>query len=145
MIICLRISGMHIPILDIWSDVQTRVGTPHKILREAGGGTPRIPIEIIWSDVETRVGTPHKVIERYCCGHWTTFKEPIHKPCFGGWLLKCYFRSHSGSHQNSAWFQNPSLNRVWQCYIFRTQSVPHEMQYRGLFGLAFGEWVPSVT
>ena len=36
LIICFRIrwgGTPHIPIWDIWSDVQTRVGTPHKILR----------------------------------------------------------------------------------------------------------------
>ena len=49
------------PIWDIWSDVQTRVGTPHKILRclRSRGGTPHIPIWDIWSDVQTRVGTQH--------------------------------------------------------------------------------------
>ena len=38
----------HIPIEGIWSDIQARVGTPHKILRclrSKGGGTPHIPIE----------------------------------------------------------------------------------------------------
>ena len=34
----------------IWTDFQTRVGTPH------------IPIEVIWSDVQTRVGMLHKVL-----------------------------------------------------------------------------------
>ena len=27
------------------------------------GGTPHITIEVIWSNVQTRVGTPHKVLE----------------------------------------------------------------------------------
>ena len=58
----LRIRGgaPHIPIEVIWSEVQTRVGTPHKILRcfrSIGGGAPHIPIEV-------RVGTPHKVLEQ---------------------------------------------------------------------------------
>ena len=37
----------HIPIKDIWSDVQTRVGTPHKTLRyfRSRGWTPHIPFE----------------------------------------------------------------------------------------------------
>ena len=26
------------------------------------GGTPHIPIEVIWSNVQTRVGTPHKIL-----------------------------------------------------------------------------------
>ena len=26
-----------------------------------GGGTPHIPIEGIWSDIQARVGTPHKI------------------------------------------------------------------------------------
>ena len=60
----------HIPIEVIWSDVQTRVGTPHKILRclrSRGGGTPHIPIEV-------RVGTPHKVLEQFGWGHRTALK-----------------------------------------------------------------------
>ena len=33
----------------------------------------------------------------------------------GGRLVKCDFRSHSGSYQSSAWIQNPcSSRRVWQ-------------------------------
>ena len=32
----------------------------------------------------------------------------------GGRLVKCDFRSHSGSHQSSAWIQNPSWSQVWQ-------------------------------
>ena len=33
--------------------------------KQRGGGTPHIPIEVIWSDVQTRVGTPHKALEQY--------------------------------------------------------------------------------
>ena len=29
-------------------------------------------------------------------------------------MVKCDFRSHSGSHQSSAWIQNSSWSRVWQ-------------------------------
>ena len=29
---------------------------------QMGGGTPHILIEVIWSDVQTRVGTPHKIL-----------------------------------------------------------------------------------
>ena len=32
-------------------------------------------------------------------------------------LVKSDFRSHSGSHQSTAWIQNPSWSRVWQ-YLF---------------------------
>ena len=32
----------------------------------------------------------------------------------GGRLVKTDFITHSGSHQSSAWIQNPSLSRVWQ-------------------------------
>ena len=70
----------HIPIWDIRSDDQTRVGTPHKILRclrSIGGGTPHIPIEV-------RVGTPHKVLEQLGWGHRTKLEEQIQEP--GGWV-----------------------------------------------------------
>ena len=49
----------HIPIEGIWSDIQARVGTLHKIprrLRSRRGETPHIPIEGIWSDGQTRGG-----------------------------------------------------------------------------------------
>ena len=29
-------------------------------------------------------------------------------------LVKCDFRSRSGSHQSTAWIQNPNSSRVWQ-------------------------------
>ena len=32
----------------------------------------------------------------------------------GGRLVKSDFITHSGSHQSSAWIQNPSWSRVWQ-------------------------------
>ena len=32
----------------------------------------------------------------------------------GGRLVKTDFITHSGSHQSSAWIQNPSWSRVWQ-------------------------------
>ena len=72
---------------DIWSDVQTWVGTPHKILRclrMRGGGTPHIPIKVIWPDVQSRVGTPHKILKQLGWGHRTTLREKIQEP--GGWL-----------------------------------------------------------
>ena len=51
----------HIPIEGIWSDIQARVGTPHKILtclRSKGGGHRTFQLrENI--DVHQRVGTPH--------------------------------------------------------------------------------------
>ena len=31
------------------------------IVHTEGWGTPHITIEVIWSDVQTRVGTPHKI------------------------------------------------------------------------------------
>ena len=31
-----------------------------------------------------------------------------------GGLVKSDFRTHSGSHQSTAWIQNPSSSRVWQ-------------------------------
>ena len=54
----------HISIWVIWSDVQTWVGTPHKILRclsSKGGGTLHILFEGIWLDIQIRVGTPHTI------------------------------------------------------------------------------------
>ena len=33
-----------------------------------------------------------------------------------GGLVKSDFITHSGSHQSTAWIQNPSLSRVWQLY-----------------------------
>ena len=37
------------------------------------GGTPHIPIQVIWSDVQTRVGTPHKALEQLGWGHRTKY------------------------------------------------------------------------
>ena len=56
----------HIPIMDIWLDVQTRVGTPHKILRciRSRWGTLHIPIECICLDIQTRVGTLYKWVTK---------------------------------------------------------------------------------
>ena len=35
------------------------------------GGTPHIPIEVVWSDVQTRVGTPHKTsVQENPYGRW---------------------------------------------------------------------------
>ena len=66
--------------------------------------------------VQTRVGTPHKLREQLGWGHRTTMKEQIQEP--GGWwvggLVKSDFITHSGSHQSTAWIQNPSSSRVWQ-------------------------------
>ena len=36
---------------------------------------PHIRIEVIWSDVQTRVGRPHKVLEQFGWGHRTSLKE----------------------------------------------------------------------
>ena len=54
----------HIPIYDIWTDAQTRVRTPYKILRsfKKQRGDPHIPFEGIWSDDQPRVGTPHMIL-----------------------------------------------------------------------------------
>ena len=54
---------LHIPIDVMWSDVQNRVETLHKILEclRTRGGTPHITILGIWSDVQTKVETPHKI------------------------------------------------------------------------------------
>ena len=43
-------------------DLETMVGT---LLRTEG----------IWSDVQTRVGTPHKALEQLGWGHRTTLRE----------------------------------------------------------------------
>ena len=34
----------------------------YEVVLEAEGGTPHIPIWNIWSNVQTRVGTPHKIL-----------------------------------------------------------------------------------
>ena len=65
-------------------------------------GTPHISFEGIWSAVYTKVGTPHKIGA-------ARLRSRV-----GGGLVKCDFRSHSGSHQSSAWIQNPSSSRVWK-------------------------------
>ena len=50
----------------LWSDVQTRVGILHKILRclrsNGGGDTAHSNINI-WSDGQTRVGTTHIILK----------------------------------------------------------------------------------
>ena len=63
------------------------------------GGTPHTLM------MEQRVGTPH-IIERTKSRRWV-----------GEWvggLVKFDFRTHSGSHQSTAWIQNISSSRVWQ-------------------------------
>ena len=51
--------------------------TIFKYVREAGRGTLHISIEGIWSDVQTRMGTPHKILrmKKLCCwvgwGGWS--------------------------------------------------------------------------
>ena len=53
------------------------------------GGTPHIPIEVMWSDVQTRVGTPHKALEQLGWGHRTKYLfKKIHMVggWLGGWL-----------------------------------------------------------
>ena len=84
----------HIPNWDIWSDLQTRVGTPHKILRclrGIGVGTTHIPIKVIWSNVQTRVGTPHKALEQLGWGQRTKFLlKKIHM--VGGWVGARFFQ-----------------------------------------------------
>ena len=64
------------------------------------GGTPHIKFEGIWSDVQTQLGTSHQV---------------------GATRLD--FRSHSGSHQSSAWIQNPSSSWVWQKYMGKSDVI----------------------
>ena len=55
----------HVPIEVIWADIQTRVGTPHKLgkcLRSGGGGTEH-SIQVIWQDILTRaLGWGHCII-----------------------------------------------------------------------------------
>ena len=53
----------HIPSERIWSDFQTRVGTPHKILTyfKSKGVHRTFRLRVVWSNVQTRVGTPHKI------------------------------------------------------------------------------------
>ena len=67
---------MHIPIWDIWSDVQTRVGTPHKRClrsRRGGGDTAHSNLDYLVR-FQTRVGggTPHKVLEQLGWGQCST-------------------------------------------------------------------------
>ena len=52
----------HISFEGIFSDVQTMVGTQHKILRyfKCRGGTPHIRFKVIWLDILMRLGTPHR-------------------------------------------------------------------------------------
>ena len=61
------------------------------------------------------MGTPYKVLQ--------------HVEDTGGWvggsdaqsmcqLVKCDFRSNSGSHQSTAWIHNPSSSRVWQLFTY---------------------------
>ena len=75
------------------------------------GGTPHILIWSIRLNVQTRVGIPHKVLEQVEePGGWVSWlvAEPMWR---GGGsvvepicrLVKCDFKSHSGSHQSSAW------------------------------------------
>ena len=45
-----------------------------------GGAHCTFPIEVIWSNVQIRAGTPHKVLEQLGWGHHTTLKEQIQEP-----------------------------------------------------------------
>ena len=116
----------HIPIDGIWSDIQSRVGTPHKILRclrSRGGesplGTPHIPIEGIWSDIHSRVGTPHKILR--CLrsrggGHRTyhMYKEMQDRRVMAGWLdgwmVLCNYNATSWLHLASWNLQDSQLS-----------------------------------
>ena len=47
----------------------------------------------------------------------------------GGRLVKCDFRSHSGSYQSSAWIQNSSSSRVWQYSITHSNLIYFDVQF----------------
>ena len=95
MIFCLlsklSFGSIHIPIEDILSDLDIRVGTPNKMFEKLGrtphfpiegnelrvrtlhkilrlfwfmARTSHITIEGIWSDVQTRMETPHKILRK---------------------------------------------------------------------------------
>ena len=51
-----------------------------RMFEKQEGGTPHIPIEVIWSEVQTRMGTLHKLREQMGWGHRTTMKEQIQEP-----------------------------------------------------------------
>ena len=106
--------------------------TAHTFLME---GTIGVQKNIYWEG-----GTPHTQLG---WGHRTTLKEnnlgagwvggataylvsELEVPLLIWWVVPVYligchclsvkrdFRSHSGSHQSTAWIQNPSSSRVWQ-------------------------------
>ena len=56
------------PIEVIWSEVQTKVGTPHKLLRcfrsRGGRGRPHIPLEGIRLDIRTMVGISYSILRK---------------------------------------------------------------------------------
>ena len=141
----------HNPIRDIWSDVQTRVGTPHKILRclrsRGGRGTPHIPNEVMWSDVQTRVGTPHKALEQLGWGHRTKYLfKKIHMVggWLGGWLGGRFFQDiiplrgsilQAGTCQILSLAEYPSL--VWQS-ILAGGDTAHQNEKKSIWS---GGWV----
>ena len=68
--------------------------------------------------------------EQFGWGHRTTLKdklEQIKSISKVGWWLSGWgvgdFRSHFGSHQTSAWIQNPSSSGVWHFLILFTISI----------------------
>ena len=85
----------HIQFQDIWSDVQTKVGTLHRCLRSRGG-TPHIPIEGIWLEQESPYG-------RWAGGRF--FQEIL--PLRGSIL-------QAGTCQILSLAENPRWSRVWQ-------------------------------
>ena len=58
--------------------------------KQEGGGTPHIPIEGIWSDIQARVGTPHKILKCWKIrgGHRTyhLYNEMKDRRVMAGWL-----------------------------------------------------------
>ena len=48
------------------------------------------------------------------CGAYVSGGSVAEPMCWVGGLVKSDFRTHSGSHQSTAWIQNPSSSRVWQ-------------------------------
>ena len=92
-------------------------------------GTPHVPFKVIWSDVQTRVGTPHKVLRCFRSqGGNRTFhlrlsgkilkQENTYGRLMGGLFQEIFPLQDSilqaGACQIVSLAENPRWSRVWQ-------------------------------
>ena len=93
----------HIPIWNIWSNVQTRVGTPHKILRclrSRGGDTAHSNWGKKYQKPIERGGTPH------------IYNEMKDRRVMDGWMVLCDYNATSWLHLAS--WNLPDSQLSWE-------------------------------